>query len=57
MNSPAKQVKVRHAIKVELGVPLIINHYSKTEKENLMVVDFELIDGQPLQLFKTCRIN
>ena len=56
MNSPAKQVKVRHAIKVELGVPLIINHYSKTKKENLIVIDFELIDEQPLQLFKTCRI-
>ena len=55
MNSPAKQVKVEHAIKVELGIPLIINHYSKTEKENLLLIDFELIDGQPLQLFKTCR--
>ena len=55
MNSPAKQVKVQHAIKVELGLPLIINHYSKTEKENLLLIDFELIDGQPLQLFKTCR--
>jgi len=55
MNSPAKQGKVQHAIKVELGASLIINHYSKTEKENLLLIDFELIDGQPLQLFKTCR--
>jgi hypothetical protein len=44
MNSPAKQVKVQHAIKVALGVPLIINHYSKIEKENLLLINSELID-------------
>ena len=44
MNSHARQVKIQHPIKVALSVPLIINHYSKTEKENLLLIDFELID-------------
>ena len=54
MNSPAKQVKIQHAIKVALSLQLIIDHYWKTKKkiENLLLVDFELIDEQPLQLLE-----